>query len=277
MFKVVAGLLYNSVSHAAYAARDSFLYALPSAACVFAAAWLWREQANPILVGAALLAASLGCTQFIVATIRKMINPHLNPTYREAMRWTRASSDFFLFIALAFGAMGALSLFLLDAAAALYEYSFQVSAMRLRRMASGELEATGDRVSFILVIFGSRTLAAAALILAAALWIRLCRIGIQIPAHVEGYYLSPQEALEVTRGCGWHLLALSLIINGGLSAVGGAVVAGMERSFAGDVPAWAHAAVAAAGLWSLGLMNAGYWTACYREHASGYVMRREIY
>ena len=277
MLKYVAGLLFHSVSYAVYAARDSVFYALPAALCLFAASWMWLEKAGVAFVIAALFAAAMASTQFVVATIRKMINPHLFQTYRQAMRWTRASSDFFLFIALAFGAMGALTVFLLDFAVFLYEYSLKISSVRLHRMAAGELEASGLRTSFILVIFGSRALAAAAMLLAVSLWSRLCRVGIQIPAHVEGYYLSAPEAVEVTRGRGWHLLALSLMINGGLSALGGGLLTAMENSFSGETPNWAAAAATAAGLWVVGLFNAGYWTAVYREHASGYVMRREVY
>lgn len=277
MLQVVAGLLFHSVSHAVYAARDSFFYALPAVLCLFAASWMWLEEINAFIIFVALLAAAMASTQFLVATIRKMMAPHLFQPYRQAMRWTRASSDFFVFVALAFAAMGALAVFLLDFAVFLYEYSFTVSAVRLRRMTAGELENSGIRASFALVIFGSRILAAAALLLAVSLWSRLCRIGIQIPAHVEGYYLSAPEAIDVTRGRAWHLLALSLIINGGISALGGALLTAMESSFDGEVPHWASAAATGTGLWVVGLFNAGYWTAVYREHASGYVMRREIY
>ena len=279
MLKLVAHLLFHSVAYAVYAARDSFFYALPAAACLFAAAWLWLEGAHPAFVAAPLVAASLACTQFIVATVRKMINPHFSPKYREAMRWTRASSDLYFFIALAFAAMGALSVFLLDAAVHLYEYSTKVSAARVRQLAEGGLEKAGLRTSFIVVIFGSRTLALAALLTAVALWIRLCRIGIRIPAHVEGYYISPSEAMEITQGRGWHLLALSLIINGGISALGGALLTAVGHSFDSETPNWASAATTAAGLWVVGLLNAGYWTAIYREIASGHMhmMRREIY
>ena len=275
--RVVAGLLFSSVSLAVYNARDSFLYALPAAACLFAAVWMRGEGADAAWVCAALLAAALGCAQFVIATVRRMINAHLSPTYREAMRWTHASTDFFVFIFLGFAAMAALSLFLAGAAALLYEYSFTVSSAWMRRVAEDEYGAFVIRTSFLLVIFGSRVLAAAALALAAAMWGRLCRVGIQIPAHVEGYYLSPREALDATRGRGWHLLALSLILNFGLSGLAGALGAGMERSFAGEAPPWARGALAAAGLWAAGLLNAGYWTAAYREHASGHIMRREIY
>ena len=278
MPKVVVGLLFHSVSHAVYAARDSFFYALPAAACVFAAVWMWGAESVPgVFVALALFAAAAACTQFIIASIRKMTNPHLAQTYREAMRWTRASSDFFFFIALSFAAMGALSLFLLDASARLYEYSAHMSSDWVRRLAEDGDKHAHLRSSFVLLIFGSRTLAVAALLVAIALWTRLCRIGIQIPAHVEGYYLSPAEALEVTRGRVWHLLALSLIINGGLSAAGGAVITAMESQFESEVPPWADAAAAAGGLWLVGLLNAGYWTALYQELASGHVMRREIY
>ena len=274
----IFALFFQSISHAVYVARDSFFYALPAAACVFAAVWMLGVEVIPRPFAAApLLAAAAACTQFIVASIRKMINPQLSPTYREAMRWTRASSDCFVFIALAFAAMGALSLFLLDAAVRLYEFSSEMSSDWIRRMAEDGGRHAHLRDSFLLLIFGSRTLAIVALLIAAVLWTRLCRVGIQIPAHVEGYYLSPSEALEITRGHAWQLLTLSLIINGGLSAVGGAVITAMESQFEGGAPVWADAAAAAGGVWLVGLMNAGYWTAVYQEHASGHMMRREIY
>lgn len=277
MPRIIAVLFFQSVAQSVYAARASFFYVLPAAACIFVGAWLWLAEIHFAAVAVFFIAAALACTQFVIATIRVMINPHYSATYPEAMRWTRASSDFFLFIALAFAAMGALSVFLLDSATLLYDYSMRVSDARVRRMAEGEFESAGMRTSFILVVFGSRALAAGALLLAAVLWSRLCRIGIQIPAHVEGYYLSAREAIEVTRGRGWHLTILSLIINGGLSALGGALLTGMESAFDGEVPNWANAAATAGGLWAFGLLNAGYWTAAYREFASGYVMRREIY
>ena len=277
MPSIVVGLLFQSVSHAVYAARDSFFYALPAAACVFAAVWMWRESVPGVFVAVALFAAAVACTQFVIAAVRRMINPCDAPAYREAMRWTRASSDFFLFIALAFGAMGALSLFLLEAAARLYDYSAHMSSDWVRRLAEDGNRHAHLRTSFVLVIFGSRALALAALLVAVALWSRLCRIGIQIPAHVEGCYLSPAEALEATRGSAWQLLGLSLVINGGLSAAGGALLTAMENQFQNEVPPWADAAVAAAGFWIIGLFNAGYWTAVYQEHVSGHLLRREIY
>lgn len=269
-------LLFHSVSHAVYAARDSVLYALPAALCVFAAVWLWREGFHPAFAVLALLAASAGCTQFVIAAARKMLNPHLSPTFREAMRWTRASSDFYFFVALAFAAMGALSLFLLDAAVRLYEYSAHMSSDWTRRLAEDGRHHAHLRASFALIVFGSRALAVAALLVAALLWTRLCRIGIQIPAHVEGYYLSPAEALEATRGAAAALLLLSLLINGGLSALGGALLAATAALFPAGVPAWADAATAAVGFWLVGLFNAGFWTAVYREHISAHELRREI-
>lgn len=256
-------LLHRTVLIAVNGAAHSFQYAAPFMTAVAAvAAVYWRGDLLPPF-GAAILAlvvlAAFGIP-YIGAVLHTMLRGE-TPPFVQVLRWRLRDLDFLLFMAAAFLFGGLLIVLIADIGMNLYDYA----ALQEDNPTRGEKYGYGEGAALVL-LFGSRTFAAVFFIAAILLWSYFSRSAMRIAAYMDGYDLSSDEAMVLTRHYKLQIMAVSLLVNTGLSIAVVSTPWGLWEW-------WLQAIMAGVAAWVFLHINLALSVAMYEKYAAGYQMR----
>lgn len=274
-------LLWGALALALGNARACFFYALPTLALFAAAVRLLLDPAAPAWWSGLCVAALLPVkTLFVYAIAAEMLHPtrgRLN--WRQWFGWRARHGDFFLFVGMGMLVMGVLAVYFVDAMnylwarAEYYRLAFQAATEATGMTGeAAAMEVYSSRYgSYAALAAGSKALAVGVLVAALVMWSAWVRMGIRIPAHVEGYYLRREEAFGLTRHLGWAAMAVSLFVIAGVSAMGDVVA----EELGGLSEVWRATVVWTGVYFVLVVVHVGLWVYIYfGVKKSGYYMSR---
>ena len=152
-------------------------------------------------------------TLFFYAAVQQMLAApgHNRIDFVKVLRWRQhIHTDFFLFITIGMMILSLLSLYFIDAV----NYMFNLPDVFNQQRQENQSETAVYSMAYsgyTTLIFGSRIVAFVLLVIIINIWAYICRVGIRIPAYVEGYYLRSQEAAQLQRGSVLDAMATSFI------------------------------------------------------------------
>ncbi|MGI9297887.1 MAG: hypothetical protein ACR2QC_08320 [Gammaproteobacteria bacterium] len=262
-------LLYQAVAVAVHGMAHSFRYAAPFMAAAAVAVTVYRRGDLLSPSGSTLLAAAVFFVfgpPYISAVLHIMLHGK-PPPFMRVLRWQWRDLDFLLFMAGSFLFGGMLILFVADVGMSLGDYA------ALRESPETETEAKPQYAGYgygegatIVVVFGSRAFAAGFFLAALWLWGYFFRAAVRIPAYMDGYDLRTGEAMTATRNHSLQIVAVSLLINVGLS------VAAVSAPWSA-AEWWLQAVMAGVSAWAFLHFNLALSVAMYQEYTAGYSMR----
>lgn len=253
--------MYDTAETGVRGAAHSLHYAAPfiAAVAVVAALYMHGELLSPYAAAALMLVALLLFgTTYTVAILHVMVRGY-TPPFMEVLRWRLRDFDFLVFVALSFIFCGSLVAMVANFGVEMHNYAESL------RSAQSPDDKYGYKDSMVLVVlFGSRVFATGFFILSVLLWSFFFRTVMRMPAYIDGYDLRASEALALTRHDKFRILAVSLLMNVGLSAA--------ALSSWRDTDLWLRALLAGFAVWSFLHANLALSVAIYRKYTEGYRM-----
>ncbi|MGU9951982.1 MAG: hypothetical protein ACNYPH_06760 [Gammaproteobacteria bacterium WSBS_2016_MAG_OTU1] len=268
-------LLYLTLYAAVYSIKHSFNYAAPFLVLAFAiaATYLYFPDAVSSYTWLMLTAFLLPLlVLYILTTSHAMLHPEDPPVFWRVFQWRVQHWDFLIFVLVLLLVLSFLIVIIGDTVLLLIDYIWFLEGEDQESQINVQItEKYGyERSNILILLLGSRVLTAALFILAMLLWFYFFRSLIKIPAHVENYNLSSEEAMSLTRPEKWKIMAVSLFINIGLLIL---------FSFMAwdELTLWIRALSAVGWLWLLLHVNLAFAVVLYQKYTEGYSMRRLLH
>lgn len=204
-------------------------------------------------------------TLYIYATAKHMLHPGDPIDYFSGIRWRKAHNDFFVFIGIGMFLIAVIVVYFYDS----FSYIMELTDTLKQEKVEMQINRTSPLImgSLSVLLLGSQLLSSLLLFASLFLWTYLCRIGLRIPAHADGYYIRAKEALELTNGHSIPIIALSLLF---LSATFFFVDVACARLLPDDPAAWQYAAAFSAGYFVLMQLHIALWVCLYKDKTRGY-------
>ena len=215
---------------------------------------------------ATIIGVMIFAAPYVAVTLQAMLHPYeAPPSFWRGVLLQPDHIDFMVFITCAFMLLGLVMLTMFDAA---LFFSETVGDLQEKNTAAQAASYSFQRSSILLLLFGSQAATIIAAVIAIMLWFYFFRSILRMPAHVNGYDISSEEAMDLTRHAKWKIFLSSWILNGAVAA-GGLWLLPWKES-----PLWLQSIYAAAGVLVILHVNISFSVVLYQTITPGYTMRK---